>query len=77
MGLFVGFRLLNARWRLRGGGFYGQFSHFDFSFGGDYRHDMNHSRAPGKQANSPGNRERRWKGDRPLISVQIASECGR
>ena len=52
-GLFVGFRVLAAHWRLRGGGFYGQFSHFDFSFGGDYRHDMNHSGARGKQANSP------------------------
>jgi hypothetical protein len=39
-GLLVGFRLLTARWRLRAGGFCDQFSHFDFSFDGDYRHDI-------------------------------------
>ena len=62
-GLFVGFWLLTARWRLRGSGFCDQFSHFDFSFGGDYRHDIHHSGSRGKQLNSAGNRKRRWNGD--------------
>jgi hypothetical protein len=51
-GLFGSFRLLTARWRLRGGSFYGQFSHCDFSFGGDYRHDIHHSGWDRLQGNS-------------------------
>jgi hypothetical protein len=67
--LFVGFPLLTVHWRLRGG-FYGQFSHFDFSFGGNYRgHDMNHSGARGKQGDSTENRKGRWNGDGRVLSV--------
>jgi hypothetical protein len=37
--------------------------YFDFSFGGDYRHDIHHSGCSGKQADSDVNRDRRWNGD--------------
>jgi len=49
--------------------------HFEFSFGGDYRHDMDHSGAPGKQGNSANLPQWRWNGDGRLLSAQIASEC--
>jgi hypothetical protein len=55
--LFVGFRLF-ARRGLGSARFFS--CHLRFSFGGDYRvHDMDHSGAPGKQANSAAVGERR------------------
>jgi hypothetical protein len=73
-GLLGGFRLLSACRGLRCTSFCDQFSHFDFSFGGDYRHDMDHSGAPEKQANCDTDRRRRRRGDEALAPGQMAAD---
>ena len=63
VGLFRGLRLVARRCGLGGFGFFYSRDHFAFFFGGDYRHDIDHSGALETQVKSERNRKRRWNGD--------------